>query len=386
MGAWTGVATVALQQLDKGTTPFGPAERLSDRTAINHYAAASVARPLGTSGWSVGAGAEWAGLDAVDGVNLLYNGSDRVEQAGHMVDARVGVTRDWADGRSLEVLVLHNRFAMTHDVTWRTWTWDPVPRQSRLVERVEQNEDRTNVWGAHAEYERPLASGWRLGYLATANRLSHPKIPNYVVMSIPRDPGTTYAYNLGVGVARTLGAAAFAADVVYEPMWSETWADAERDTAGTSGGIVPRGARTVENAFRFSNALVRMGVGRDATLGAAGTGVGLGVRAGLALRSITYRLEQENHLERSRRTQRESWMEWTPTWGLSLRFPEIELRYNGRYTAGVGRPGVAQNTFALDAVTSARGGGGIIVAPSGPLTLQSAHVISHQVTFALPLR
>src|SRR3712207_7376110 len=37
--------------------------------------------------------------------------------------------------------------------------------------------DRTNLWGLHLEYERPLATaGWRVGYLATANRLSHPKI------------------------------------------------------------------------------------------------------------------------------------------------------------------------------------------------------------------
>ena len=40
----------------------------------------------------------------------------------------------------------------------------------------------------------------------------------------------------------------------------------------------------------------------------------------------------------------------------------------------------------LDALTSVSRAGGIIAAPSGPLTLQDAHVLSHQVSFSLPLR
>jgi hypothetical protein len=37
--------------------------------------------------------------------------------------------------------------------------------------------------------------GWRIGYLFTANRMSHPKIPNYQIQNIPRDPGNTDAFN-----------------------------------------------------------------------------------------------------------------------------------------------------------------------------------------------
>ena len=384
-GAWTGAATVALQQLDKGEAPFAAGTRLTDRTAVNHYAAAALARPLGGSGWALGVGGEWAGLAAVDGVNLLYDGSDRIAQDGHMLDARVGLAREWGGGRTFELLLVHNRFAMTHDVTWSRWTWDQPAGRGVRQETRERNEDRTNIWGVHLEYERPLAAaGWRVGWLGTANVLSHPKIPNYVVMSIPRDPGTTYAYNLGVGVARAVGPATFAADVIYEPMWSETWADAAADTTGPNGVVVPRGARTVENRFRFSNAIVRLGVGREATLGASDA-LALGVRAGVALHAIDYRLDQRNNVLRTDRAQREAWMEWSPTWGLTFRFPEVELRYHGRYTTGVGRPGVA-NWGLEDGSLRAVAGGGIIAAPSGPLTLQDAHVVSHQVIFALPLR
>jgi hypothetical protein len=80
-------------------------------------------------------------------------------------------------------------------------------------------------------------------------------------------------------------------------------------------------------------------------------------------------------------------VEWTPTWGLNLLFPELEIRYSGRYTGGVGRPGVATMGWAVpDALSAGGRGGGIIAAPSGPLTLQDAHVVMHQVSFTLPMK
>ena len=156
----------------------------------------------------------------------------------------------------------------------------------------------------------------------------------------------------------------------------------------THGIIVPRGRHTVDNDFKFSNALLRLGVGRDATLGGDGTsGVGLGVRAGVAMYSIDYHLDQADRVRGARRSQREHWVEWTPTWGVSFRFPELELHYTGRYTTGVGRPGVAGGCCAVpDAALQATAGPGIIAAPSAPLTLQDVHVVAHQVSFSLPIR
>ena len=176
-------------------------------------------------------------------------------------------------------------------------------------------------------------------------------------------------------------------DVVYEPMWSATWADAAGDTTGPTGIVLPRGARTVDNRFRFSNAILRMGVGREATLGGDATnGVGLGVRAGVSMYSINYDLDQADRVRGALRSQREHWVEWTPTWGLSFRFPELQLHYTGRYTTGVGRPGVAGGCCAVADALAASAPGGIIAAPSGPLTLQDVHVLAHQVSFSLPIR
>jgi hypothetical protein len=312
-------------------------------------------------------------------VHEFYAGSEGIIQAGGIVDYRFGVLRDLGEGRSLEVLALHHRIDMTHDVAYLDWFWDPDAQMSSAAWRVEHNEDRTRTWGLHLGYVHPIQdTGYRTGFILTANHKSHPKIPNYEIMNIPRDPGYTWAFNIGAGFSGTEGPATFGLEVIYEPIWSDTWADTPEPVETQSGGVIPAGGRTVENDFRFHNARVRMGLGRDFRT--------MGFQLGLDVRSIRYDLEQENHVEGFLRNQRESWMEWTPSWGASLRFPEFELRYVGRTTTGTGRPGVALgfgNAFvgvaALDAAD-------FIVAPSGPLTLQDARVLTHQVSVSIPLR
>jgi hypothetical protein len=389
-GPWSAAFTIALQQLDTGNDPFGfQPERLSDRSSTNEYVSGVLARRLERSNMSIGASFFWAGLDALDGVSMLYAGSESIDQFGKLLDLRAGVVKEFRNDHSLEALVLHSRFDMTHDVTWRQFGFDTITRQPFERQRIEHNQDKTNTWGLHLEYERPLtANGWRIGWLGTVNRHSHPKIPNYQIQNIPRDPGTTWAYNVGFGVARHVGPASFGIDVVFEPMRASTWADAARDTTIAGGGVIRAGEKTVENDFNFSNAIVRLGIGREAELG-EGEKKTLGVQFGLTMHSIDYRLRQVNHIQRTRRTQNEDWVEWTPTWGLSLRFPELEIRYMGRYTGGVGRPGVdAGAGWAVPDALAAGGGrgGGIIAAPSGPLTVQEAHVVTHQVSFSLPMR
>jgi hypothetical protein len=83
-----------------------------------------------------------------------------------------------------------------------------------------------------------------------------------------------------------------------------------------------------------------------------------------------------------RRSLRTGWLEWTPTWGITLRFPEFELRYRGRVTKGAGRPGTQSvgvvAGFALSSET-------ILAAPSGPLSLIDVKTSTHQVSLSLPL-
>ncbi len=406
-GPWFGGLALAFQQVDASRPPVdggivlahptplpivpppvGPSVPPKPNAYGNQYAFAMLGRKVPGARLSLAASALWSRLAGVDGVDLLYAGSAGLKQFGHAVDFRVGALKEWAGDRSLEALVLYDRFGMTHDVTYLDQFWDPATQQFAVRPRLERNHDQTNTWGLHLAYARPLPEpGWRIGWVLTANRMSHPKLPEYElsnVPAIPRDPGRSSAYNLGIGLSKTAGPATFGIDAVYEPIWSHTWADAATPVATILGDTIPAGGKTVENHFRFSNALIRMGVSRNLELGPLGRSAGL--QLGIVVRSVHYRLSQYDAVQAAAHTLREAWAEWTPTWGLSLRFPDVEIRYRGRVTHGTGRPGVQASNVFLAGGDFAVAGGGILVAPSGPLTLQEVGVTTHQISVSLPLR
>ncbi|MEO5580017.1 MAG: hypothetical protein ABIR58_05115 [Gemmatimonadaceae bacterium] len=379
-GAWSATGLFTFQQLDRA----GPTWNLStsERSAFNQYLAGSIARRLSPS-TSIGLGVQLAALDAIDGVDLLYGGSDRIDQSGSLADYRFGLTKEFGTDRHLEVLLVHSRTDMRHDVRFTTFRWDSLARRGVEAQRTDINEDRTNIWGVHGEYSRPIGSdGWRLGWLGTANRLSHPKIPNYVLQNIPRDPGTTYSFNAGAGISRLVRGTSFAADLIYEPMFADTWADAASDTAIAGGGTLTAGDKTVENTFRFNNIKMRIGVGRDIVLRQDG-GTLLGFQFGLGLHAINYRLQQANHVEKTFRTQREDWVEWSPTLGLKFGSRDLDVLYNFSLTCGAGDC-VSVGDRAL--VSPALEAGGIIAAPSSALFMQSGALTVHKLTIVLPIR
>ncbi len=397
---WFGGASVALQQMDlsENTNRFipsplacpvcdsrvpGPAFEppAAGRTRGNAFGYAMLGMAVPRTGLSLGASVLWAGLHGVDGVDLLYPGSIGLKQNGNALDLRLGALQEWKGGRALSAVVVHNRYAATHNALYLDGFWDPGTQRFSQRPRAEENLDQTNIWGAHLEYSFPLrAPGWRLGWVATTNLMSHPKIPNYAIQNIPRDPGNSEAFNLGVGISRSERASTFALDVLYEPIWSYTWADAAAPVETTRGITIPAGGKTIENRFRFSNALVRMGLAQDLAMDQGTKGVGL--QLGLAVHRIDYSLVQNDNVQATTRRQREDWVEWTPTWGLSLRFPAWEVRYRGSVTHGTGRPGVRSSGD----VTLANVPGTILVAPSGPLTLTGVKVMTHQVSISFPFR
>jgi hypothetical protein len=176
----------------------------------------------------------------------------------------------------------------------------------------------------------------------------------------------------------------FGIDAIFEPIWSHTWADAELPVPTNDGGTIPAGGRTIENRFRFANALLRAGLSRDFKLEIPESSMRL--QSGVQLRAISYHLDQYSHVMAAGRSQDESWREWTYTWGTSLRFPEIEVHYRWRSTSGTGRPGVAGNGFAAPGTVDLAGGRNFLVAPSGALTLDPVRVTTHQISVSLPLR
>ena len=257
---WIGGGIFAIQELNQG---FSPA--ISDRTAANQYAMGVIARRL-PGGLSLGMSAYVAGLEAIDAIDLLYRGSDRIDQSGSLLDFRLGANKEWGGSRRFDLVLVHNRTRLAQDVHYTTSVWDPNTRTSTVTQRLDNNDDRTNIWGLHSQFTRPLGgTGWRMGWIATANRLSHPKIPNYQFVNIPRDPGTTYAFNLGVAVARILAGSTLGVDFVEEPMFSTTWGTAERDTAIVGGSVLRAGQHTVDNTFRFSNVKMSLGLANRGT-------------------------------------------------------------------------------------------------------------------------
>jgi hypothetical protein len=392
---WGGGIGVALQEMDRGQQPGWPVwsldsfappaqNQLSQRSRTNLYGYGALSRRLDREGrTSLGVAVTAADLTAVGGVDLLY-GRQTVDQGGSLVDVRLGFASELSGGQSLEAVVLHSRFRMRHELVDRIW--EPVPAdrdlppeeqrwQNRWVESTER--DETDTWGLHLNYQRPLAQpGWRVGGILTVNYKSHPKIPNYTLMSIPRDPGDSWAYDIGVGITRRTETAVFGLDVVYEPIWTETWADAATDQVTVTGDTVPAGDMTVFNDFRFNNAILRLGI--------AGHQDRLDLQAGLQLRAYRYTLDQTDFVADRRRRQHENWIEWTPSVAVGLHFDDFAIRYTGRATTGAGRPGVAwEGDGDVFAVADA-GRVDYIPAPSGALTLQDETVHTHQIAVTIP--
>jgi len=371
---WFGGMSLAVQQLS-APERFNFISSLAGENTNNLYAAGLLGKKFPASGISLAASASWAELQAMHGVDFLYSRSSRIEQSGHIADYRVGLLREKARQPSLEILLLHNRVRMTHDIYYSNWFWEGDGRLSAAAVR---ELDQTNTWGLHLGSMIPLRNaGSRAGLIFTANRKSHPKIPNYELMNIPRDPGTSWAFNFGAGLSHATDSSAFGMDLIYEPIWSHTWADAAEPVRNERGDvIIPAGGKTVENYFHFNNALVRLGLN--------GQGKIFGFQLGLQARFIHYRLKQTNFVFDIYRSQKEFWAEWTPSFGLNLNFATFQIYYTGRLTAGTGQPGVESSFFwrSQDLASA----GNFIIAPSGSLTLEEAVVLTHQVSVVVKLQ
>ncbi len=389
-GPWFGGASLALQQVENSdggeiffTEPAldiccfgccGPTRTLAETFGRNLYVSGYVGRRLGDGPWSVGLGFSAASLDAMDGVDLLYAGADRIEQSGTIADVRLGAVRD-EDRDRLSLLFAHNRVSMEHDVTFTDWRWDDGLQVPITERRLEANEDKTRTWAAQVAWDHDLETeGWRVGVSGAVNRKTHPKIPNYSIQNIPRDPGDTWAYELGLGFSVAEDATTFALDVALQPIWSTTWQEADSSDVTASGGRLSVGDRSIENDFFFTNVLMRSGLSH--------TFDNLTFQAGVEVRSYDYQLEQVNWVEQTVRDQDESWIEWSPTFGALLSLPALDFRYGLRVTTGTGRPG----TVAVFAVSPETLSSDVLLAPEGPLTLQEARVVTHQLSVTLPVR
>lgn len=369
----------AMQQVDNpnrwGWVPWqGDQSVFQENSSSNIYAQGSIGARLGRS-TSIGASYYHADLDAVDAVNLLYGQSIAIDQDGSVGEAKLGLTHDLGAERRLDAVVLRSDVDMSHDVLYQEWNW--IDNQPVIRSWNELNEDRTITWGAHLRYTQPLGDeGTRIGFIATGATKSHPKIPNYNIVNIPRDPGNSTAFNFGVGLSRLTKATVYSMELIFEPGRSHTWAYA--DTALTTpGGVIQPGEKTVDNQFRYGNWNLAAGLQHETDRA--------GFQLGIRVHQTRYSLEQHNFLADTVRNTDERWIEWSPSWGGVLKFGDFDLRYTGRFTAK-GSPdnvvfGVRRDVMMADAPMS---GVDFVVGPTGPVSLPEFRVTMHRLMVSVP--
>lgn len=404
---WFGGGLVALQDVDQGRAASNwqwvlPLDGewslpnpniMADRSATNRFAHMYLGREV-SERWSVGASAMLVGINGTDGVEQLYANAWDIVEAGSLEDYRLGVVGTFDDGGSLEISVVRSNSDITQDVTsveWEltdsaNWLWTPTVED-------EEHKNITKTWGAQVNYRVPLnAPGWSAGGSVTVNRKDHPKIPTYDLTAvllperppIPRDPGNSWAFVIGAGLAYEEGPTTFAIDVAYEPASSDTWADELVDVVAADGSIIPAGGHTVDNHFDFANASARLGLDRQF---AEAWSFQLGVR----MRSYSYHMEQQDYVLGLERDLTQQWTEWTPSWGLSYDVNGMELRYVGLASSAGHFPfpdlrdREVLNPGSLQAGDQLLGGD-ILAPPGGVLGTPDETTVTHRLQISLPIR
>lgn len=355
------------------STPWGGT---SGESNANTYTFGLVGMNIPGTAFSVGLSAFWADLNAVDGVQFLYPRGGDLTQRGSIATYRLGFRGTWDGGRAFEAVLAHQATDMRH--LMQIGSPGPVmPFDDWIpLSTIREEEDKTLAYGLHLEYSQPLNAVWRIGGILTGTVKTHPKIPNYELMNIPRDPGNSSAWNVGIGLSSKGSSASFGIDVVYEPVRSETWAEGEMAVMAADGiDFVPvtRTVRTIENFFDFSNYHLRFGVRslvRD-------------IGAGLRFHRISYDMKQIDHRAGTVRRQKESWTEITFSFGFGFALWGGQVKYLGLADFGTGRPGVeggiVPTAGGFDSASD------FLVAPSGALVLDDAVIITHQVSFIIHL-
>jgi hypothetical protein len=386
-GRLHGGIAVATQQLNDRGRGFFPGlvdeqgRNILSSEADNGYIFGSAGYRL-TDRTSVGASIFHGDLGAVDGVNMLYGRAVAIEQSGGITELRAGMMHDFGGERTLEGTITRTHLDMSHTVHYVDWRWDPMPPPQTppqtpptRIQWLERNDDNTISWGTQLRYRQPLDELSHVGVLLGGTTKAHPKIPNYNIVDIPRDPGNSAVFNIGLGLSRQQEGATFGMDVVLEPGRSHTWAYADTVVVLESGALLQPGDKTVDNQFRFLN--------WSAAVGGDWEGRRFGAQLGLRTRRIAYSLDQENFLAERRRETRERWTEWTPSWGTHVRFGSAEVRYSGRFTAR-GWPQTMWWGGGFARLDAASPSVDFVVGPTGAVSLPEYRVTTHRIMLSMP--
>lgn len=328
--------------------------------------------------YSLGVSAQWADLNAVEGVQYLYTNAGDLWQKGTLSEYRVGLRGEWEGERVVELLVAHQRTDIEHGWGNPIYSY-PMPWDGTFIPmpgRLNIEKDQARGYAFSASYRQPVTSTLDAGALLVVELKTYPKIPNYELMNIPRDPGDSHALNFGLGLANNNGKSILGIDLIYEPAFSETWAEADGSEWLPDGRRMMIGDRTVTNTFDFYNYIARLG------LRSAVHDLGIGV----SLHRIKYYMKQTNYIMGTRRSQKEQWTEVTVSLGFGFDVFGGHVKYLGLFSMGTGRPGVTtMMNFGITRATFAENATTFLIAPSGPLSLDEAWTGAHQISFVIQL-
>jgi hypothetical protein len=372
-----GTLSVSYQQMESSLNNNSGFVPETEKIKNNQYAYVSAGMDFAIQGLSAGVGLFLADLNAMGGVDLLYANSADIKQNGNIREVKGGLLYK-KEAVSMEMVGFYNVFEMKHTVSYPIWDWftDDVDRLSYLADEI--NIDKTQTMGLHIKYREAITDGPFIAAIVSYNWKTHPKIPNYSIMNIPRDPGNTWAFNFGLGVADENEKRRVGLDFIYEPIWSNTWATAETEITDIYGMVISAGQKTVENNFAFNNWIGRIGYNHTFQF--------IDWSIGLHMHNYSYSLKQDNFINRSSRAQQENWLEYIWSWGAGLKFKHFNIAYNGRVTTGSGIPSTFSNGWgwgimAENQVRTAD----FIAAPSGKMRIDYQSIYTHQFVINIPL-
>jgi hypothetical protein len=341
---------IAIQRIAEGNTSR------DNFSAGNYPLAVSAGHFFPALRTAAGLSAEYIHLEGMDGVYLLYPDAARISQKGRAWHMRTGFAGN-----------LPNRDA---------WSVAAGIYSYRLEQTALgiRNMDENEGWFVRSDYEKHLGSALTAAFSVTWDRKHHPKIPEYPLANIPRDPGNTRALNIGAGLKWAEGHTLAAVDLIYQPIDVKTWADAAADVPLGDGGIYRKGDIVQRNDYHFHNLIVRSG-GQIAPL------AWLELRSGVQMRLFSYDYYQNdfiNRMERRGKPQRE-WTEVDFTSGVTVKLKGLDLGYSLRLQTGTGlleRQWVWLWMGAEDAFVKSD----FILPPTVPLNVTPVTYYTHRLT------
>ena len=331
----------------------------SDRenfSAANYPLAVTAGHYFSRLRTAVGLSGHYAHLQGTDGLYLLYPNASRLSQRGRLWQLRLGLAGDRPTGDQWGALA--------------GWYGYRLRQSARGVENMDENEG----WFAQADYRKRLSPALDAAVSLLWDQKYHPKIPDYPIAGIPRDPGRTRGINIGAGLKWAEGGTIAAVDLIYEPIDVKTWADAAADFTTWDGRLFRKGAVTMRNDYQFHNLILRSGLQISPL-------PWLDLRSGLQIRFYSYDYYQNdfiNRFERRGKPQRE-WTEVDATGGATVTLERIAISYSLRLQTGTGLL-ERQWLWFWDRMEDFSAGADFIVPPTVTLNVTPVTYYTHRVT------